>query len=781
MRKTLLALAVSSIASALALPVPVHAISSYYTAQSCSACHGASPTTCNGCHHHGGSPSISGAQASYAPGATISVTINGGSQSGWVRGAILDASNKVVATTTKTAYPVTVTATAPTTPGTYTWKGAWYGNGYDSGGVIGGGSSTFLPDPNNANHGFEPRSFTFTVSAPAAPSASLSAASLAFGNVTVGGTKSLTASVRNTGTASLSVTGITPCSNTQPPFSINPAAAFTVAAGGSQTLTVGFAPTSTGSYSGCYNLATNDAAHPTLRLDVTGAGTAVAAPSATLTPASLSFASVTVGQSATLVATVGNTGTAALSVTGVTTCDSSSSAAFTVSPAAAFTVAAGGNQALSVKFAPTASGAVAGCWNIATNDPAHATLQLRASGTGAAVVPTAPVATLAPTSLAFGSVTVGQTKTMTASVGNTGNASLSVTSVAACDATTAAAFTVSPTAAFTVAAGGSQVLSVKFAPTAAGTFAGCWNVTTNDPAHAALQLRASATGAAAPATDGATLYAQNCSSCHGALASSSVKGATASQIQNAISSNKGGMGSLSGLTSTQIQAIAGALAGTTTPPPPPPPSTDGAALYTQYCASCHGALSSSSVRGASASKIQNAISSNKGGMGKLSSLTSAQIQAISTALGGTTTTPPPTTGSCTSCHLAPPDTGRHVMHVKEEHVSCASCHGTGYDPVKQTVNTTTHRDGKVQLRSSLNWSSSNRTCAPACHGRETWSYSSSGGGDDGDDHDGVRGDDIAVVDDAAAAGGCASTGIGFTVMVFLGLALSRLVRRGARA
>jgi hypothetical protein len=123
------------------------------------------------------------------------------------------------------------------------------------------------------------------------------------------------------------------------------------------------------------------------------------------------------------------------------------------------------------------------------------------------------------------------------------------------------------------------------------------------------------------------------------------------------------------------------------------------------------------------------------------------------------------------------------MHVQEEHLSCAACHGYGYDALKQTVNTTTHRDGKVELRSSLRWSSASRTCAPACHGQKSWSYVSGGGDDDGEDHEGARGDDIAVVDDGSAsnAGGCASTGVGFTVMVFLGLALSRLVRRGARA
>ena len=61
---------------------------------------------------------------------------------------------------------------------------------------------------------------------------------------------------------------------------------------------------------------------------------------------------------------------------------------------------------------------------------------------------------------------------------------------------------------------------------------------------------------------------------------------------------------------------------------------DGAALYAQNCASCHGALATSSKRGATASRTQDAINNNVGGMGSptLRSLTPAQVQAIATAL-----------------------------------------------------------------------------------------------------------------------------------------------------
>jgi mono/diheme cytochrome c family protein len=58
---------------------------------------------------------------------------------------------------------------------------------------------------------------------------------------------------------------------------------------------------------------------------------------------------------------------------------------------------------------------------------------------------------------------------------------------------------------------------------------------------------------------------------------------------------------------------------------------DGAAFYTTTCAGCHGPLASSTKRGRSAAQITAAIGS-VGSMSGLSSLTTAQIQAIATAL-----------------------------------------------------------------------------------------------------------------------------------------------------
>jgi hypothetical protein len=66
--------------------------SNFYVDRGCSGCHGTTPTTCNGCHHHGPSGlSATADKATYAPGEIVIVTLTGGRSSGatvgggWIR------------------------------------------------------------------------------------------------------------------------------------------------------------------------------------------------------------------------------------------------------------------------------------------------------------------------------------------------------------------------------------------------------------------------------------------------------------------------------------------------------------------------------------------------------------------------------------------------------------------------------------------------------------------------------------------------------------------------
>jgi len=188
-------------------------------------------------------------------------------------------------------------------------------------------------------------------------------------------------------------------------------------------------------------------------------------------------------------------------------------------------------------------------------------------------------------------------------------------------------------------------------------------------------LALTAINSSAATSTGVALYNLECVSCHGPLASSNTLGATVGIIQNAISTNYGGMGSLSALTVADIQEIANALALSSTPAtvtaPAPgsgsgsatgstPATSEGATLYNSGCSGCHGSLSLSAVKGSSAQTIQNAINNNMGGMSQFKTYTQAQVSGIAAALGSP--------GSATSA-------GTGMDGVSLYGSICASCHG----------------------------------------------------------------------------------------------------------
>jgi predicted CxxxxCH...CXXCH cytochrome family protein len=91
--------------------------------------------------------------------------------------------------------------------------------------------------------------------------------------------------------------------------------------------------------------------------------------------------------------------------------------------------------------------------------------------------------------------------------------------------------------------------------------------------------------------------------------------------------------------------------------------------------------------------------------------------------GGATAAAPTWTGgamTCTSCHGSPPGTGQHS---RSEHRSagCGACH-SGYSAT--AANAALHVNGAKNVGgagTSINtWNATTRTCAPACHGSETW-------------------------------------------------------------
>jgi hypothetical protein len=160
------------VAMLLTLAVTVGAYPSLFDAR-CSGCHSDDNATCNGCHFHRGSlNAVAGADA-YAPGDPLSVTLTGGSQSGWIRALLYDEAGLVQALVAgpsgtgddgagdPVTFPVVLEATAPLATGDYTWEAAWFGGNTSGSGhsevrtpvtILVDDTNTSIPEMAGAEH-----------------------------------------------------------------------------------------------------------------------------------------------------------------------------------------------------------------------------------------------------------------------------------------------------------------------------------------------------------------------------------------------------------------------------------------------------------------------------------------------------------------------------------------------------------------------------------------------------------------------------------------------------
>jgi hypothetical protein len=180
-----------------------------------------------------------------------------------------------------------------------------------------------------------------------------------------------------------------------------------------------------------------------------------------VTPVSISFGSVKVGNNQSAPATLSNTGASSLTVTQATV----TGAGFSVS-GLSFPVilATGQTQAFTVVFAPKSSGPINGNIGFANNGVASTVNVPLAGGAG-----TPGTVTPSPSSLNFGSVQVGNNLTLSETLTNSGGSSVTVTQVTP----SGTGYSVSGLSLpLNLAAGQSQPFSVIFTPQAAGTVNG---------------------------------------------------------------------------------------------------------------------------------------------------------------------------------------------------------------------------------------------------------------------------------------------------------------------
>lgn len=267
-----------------------------------------------------------------------------------------------------------------------------------------------------------------------------------FGEVEVGQTKDLAAfTVKNTGTGTLAGQA-----TVEAPFVVVSGGTYSLGSGQAQTVTIRFGPTVSGAVS---KTVTFTGAGGTART-VSGTGKAAGKPALSVEPlGDVDFGEVEIGKTKDLAAfTVRNVGTGTLS--GQVTV----AAPFGVVSGETYDLGPGASQSVTIRFAPTSVGSFS--QTVMFTGGAGTTRIVTGKGTPAAQ----PVLEVAPVSAVdFGAVEIGQTRDLDAfTVKNVGTGTL------AGQATVAAPFSIVSGGSYSLAANASQIVTIRFSPTAVG-------------------------------------------------------------------------------------------------------------------------------------------------------------------------------------------------------------------------------------------------------------------------------------------------------------------------
>jgi hypothetical protein len=339
----------------------------------------------------------------------------------------------------------------------------------------------------NPSFGLTTKAQTVTLTGDATPEAQfvVTPPNLAFGNVTVGQSSTLTFTVSNAnGAAPLGLYGIYvfPSGVSSPPTeyalggTCNPSSSsMTVAAGDTCTITVTFTPTTATSYPTTLTI-NNSVTNPEeATFAITGAGVSGSTPTVTLLPSTLSFGNQTVNTTSTAqMLTLSNTSSSTLNISGITIVGANPSD-FAQTTTCGSTLAANSMCTISVTFTPasaTSFGATVSVADNATGSPQTATL----TGTGTAATPTV---TLSPPTLSFGNQTVNTSSaTQTLTLTNTSSTSLNISGVSIVGANPAD-FSDTTTCTSTLPANSMCTITVTFTPLSAASFAATVSVADN--------------------------------------------------------------------------------------------------------------------------------------------------------------------------------------------------------------------------------------------------------------------------------------------------------------
>jgi hypothetical protein len=289
----------------------------------------------------------------------------------------------------------------------------------------------------------------------------LSGATLDFGSVTAGQSKTMTAAASNTGTVSITVSSASISSKY---FSLTaPSLPITLGPGQSAPVTVVFTPNAAGAFSATATIV-SDASDGSTSLSLTGTG--VANTQLAVSPATENFGNVTVGSQSNQTITLTNNTASTVNISQASVSGTGFKLSGITTPLA---LNASQSTTFTATFSPLTAGSASGSVTISSDAP-NPSLSLPLSGTGV----TQGAVGASPSSLNFGTVTVGSKEVLSETVTNTGGSTLTISQVGV----SGTGFSVSGISTpATLTAGQSATLSVTFAPLSATSASGSVTIT----------------------------------------------------------------------------------------------------------------------------------------------------------------------------------------------------------------------------------------------------------------------------------------------------------------
>jgi hypothetical protein len=295
----------------------------------------------------------------------------------------------------------------------------------------------------------------------------------------MGSTASAVTTLKNTGTANVTLSQI---NLSGAGFSTSGIATpVLVVPGESLTLTVNYTPTSTTARSGNISLVSAQGGITTVSLSGTMSQSAL-----TVSPGNINFGNVVTGVANTQTVQIANSGTVSATVTAANIAGAGFSTSGLTLPV---TLGAGKTATFNVQFNPKSAGPSAGSLSLmsdASNSPSGIAL----SGAGVAAGLTLSVN---PLNVSFGNVTVGSTASRSVTLTNTGNSNVAISS----EALTGANLALSGGSAVTLSPSQSISLTVQYSPTTAVSTTGTLAVVSN-AAGSPASIPISGTGVAQP-------------------------------------------------------------------------------------------------------------------------------------------------------------------------------------------------------------------------------------------------------------------------------------------